>query len=301
MNQSKQARFCLAFTLVELLVVIAIIGILVALLLPAVQSAREASRRASCTNKLKQLALAVHNYHDVNLKMPTSIGWQTTTPPQHHGWIVGILPFIEREDLNSQFAQYHYIVRDNNLRAARQTIVQALICPSDGTGFNKELSSLQAQWDNEPVALTNYKGVIGDPNMGGGGVGTADLHNVSPNNGLFWRMNYQHPVNFAQITDGLSNTLMIGEDVPKYNYHSAWFYSNGDYCSCHRPLNFFAKPAPTNNSTWPRDMSFRSQHPGAVQFAIADGSVQIVRDNVDFSHFRALCTRAGGETIALPQ
>ena len=120
---------------------------------------------------------------------------------------------------------------------------------------------------------------------------------MSPNNGLFWRMSYQHPVNFRDILDGLSNTLMIGEDVPKYNYHSAWFFSNGDYCSCHRPLNYLPKTAPTGPGSWPTDMSFRSLHPNLVQFAAADGSVKSLRDNVDFTQYRALCTRAGAETV----
>jgi prepilin-type N-terminal cleavage/methylation domain-containing protein len=290
------------FTLVELLVVIAIIGILVALLLPAVQSAREASRRASCTNNLKQLALAVHNYHDTFNYIPVSMSWNTATPPQHRGWIVAALPFFERTDLFDEFAQYAFEVRHANLERVRQTMLPILQCPSDGTGFNKQLSDKQAQWDNPPVfvAVTNYKGVIGDPNMGDGGVGSTDTHGGSPNNGLFWRMSFMHPVNFGQITDGLSNTLMIGEDVPKFNYHSAWFFSNGDYCSCHRPLNFFAKPAPTSFGTWPRDMGFRSQHANVVQFALADGSVHALRDNIDHTQYRALCTRAGGEQVPLP-
>jgi hypothetical protein len=292
-----------------LLVVIAIIGILVALLLPAVQSAREASRRAACTNKLKQLALAVHNYHDSYRWMPISVGYDggdenPYNVHQRRGWIVGILPYIERDDLNQIFADVNYRIYDNNCRVARETIVSALICPSDGTGHNKQTNEFQAQWGGTKVALTNYKGVIGDPNMGGGGVGSSDEHNNSPNNGLFWRRNYRHPVNFAQITDGLSNTLMIGEDVPWFNFHSTWFYSNGDYCSCHRPLNFFAKPPPPNDAhgpeTWPRDMGFRSQHPGVVQFAYADASVHVLRSNIDHTNYRALCTRALGETVTVP-
>lgn len=301
MNRPLPKPLRLAFTLVELLVVIAIIGILVALLLPAVQSAREASRRASCTNNLKQLALAIHNYHDVYQFIPCSMNWGTATPPQHRGWIVATLPFFERTDVYDQFAQYNFEVANPNLAKMRALVLNNLMCPSDGTGHNRVPNNWQAQQHNSLSGLTNYKGVIGDPNMGGGGVGSADNHNGPMNNGLFWRQSWQNPVNFRDILDGLSSTLMIGEDVPKWNYHSAWFFSNGDYCSCHRPINFFAKPAPPNNATgqnfWPRDMGFRSQHPGVCQFAAADGSIHALRENIDHTQYRALCTRAGGETV----
>jgi hypothetical protein len=181
-------------------------------------------------------------------------------------------------------------------------MLSALRCPSDGTGHNMKLNKNQAQFIGTEVALTNYKGVIGDPNMGGGGYGSADTHGEDQNNGMFWRRSWKNPIHVRDVLDGTSNTFMIGEDVPKFNYHSAWFFSNGDYCSCHRPLNFFAKPPPPDDATghhhWPRDMGFRSQHPGISQFALVDGSVRGVRQNIDRDQYRAFCTRAGGESIA---
>ena len=96
------------------------------------------------------------------------------------------------------------------------------------------------------MAVTNYKGVIGDTRMGGGSSihqGTEpDCHNTIGCSGLFYRNDYQEPVAFRKVTDGTSQTLMLGEDLPRHNYHSAAFYSNGDYASCSAPLNF--KPEP---------------------------------------------------------
>jgi prepilin-type processing-associated H-X9-DG protein len=92
---------------------------------------------------------------------------------------------------------------------------------------------------------------------------------------------------------------MIGEDVPFYNYHSAWLYANGDYCSCHAPLNYF--PHPPQPAYWPNAMGFRSYHPTGANFCVADGSVRIVRQGLNHRTYRALCTRHGGETVSLAE
>ena len=97
----------------------------------------------------------------------------------------------------------------------------------------------------------------------------------------------------ALITDGTSNTFMLGEDVVKYNNHSTAFYSNGDYASCHGPPNFMPKPPDADN--WPNAITFRSMHPAGLQFAFADGSVRFVRNEVDTAVWQALATRAGEE------
>ncbi|MEM9657696.1 MAG: DUF1559 domain-containing protein, partial [Planctomycetota bacterium] len=104
----------------------------------------------------------------------------------------------------------------------------------------------------------------------------------------------QEPISFRQIADGLSNTYMVGEDVPGHNYHSAAFYSNGDYASCHAPLNF--KPEPPIPVQWPDVMSFRSEHVGGAHFAMADASVQFVGEDIDYCLYRAASTKAGGES-----
>jgi prepilin-type N-terminal cleavage/methylation domain-containing protein len=285
------------FTLVELLVVIAIIGILVALLLPAVQMAREAARRSQCSNNLKQLGIAIHQYHDVHGRVPCNMDWGG---PQRVSWLTMILANLEQPSLQDILVENSFRLPDPACQPVREAILPVLTCPTDGTGRNIALSTAQYQWIGTPMALSNYKGVIGDPNMGNGwpGMGSADLHATSPNNGMFWRNSWQNPVKFSQITDGLSNTLMIGEDIPAHNNHSAWTYSNGSYCSCHAPLNYFPNPPTPDN--WPTVMGFRSLHPGIVQFVAADGSVHALSDALDHDVYRGLCTRAGGEAVKIP-
>jgi prepilin-type N-terminal cleavage/methylation domain-containing protein len=303
----------MGFTLVELLVVIAIIGVLVALLLPAVQAARESARRSSCTNNLKQLGLAVHNYHDVYSSIPTSISpWSEGPKPAANlngkGWILSVLPYLEQQALFDQFVPGFTGnmfsgagIQNPVCLPAMKTTLKALRCPSDGK--SKLTATDQYQWAPIEVAVTSYKGVIGDTRMGSSAVhvnGTLpDTHNTVGNNGIFYRNNYQDYMNLAVITDGTSNTLMIGEDVPAYNNHSTAYYSNGDYCSCHGVLNYFPKPPDPNN--WPNAMTFRSLHPGGVQFCLADGSVRFLPQTIDHNNvFRAMCRKAGGEVVSLP-
>ncbi len=274
------------FTLVELLVVIAIIGILVALLLPAIQAAREAARRAECSNKLKQLGLAVHQYVGANRVVPCSFDWSGPCG----GWIIRTLPFFEEDALYQSFRGVSFNIRDPNALPLIQTPVPALWCPSDDSA--RTLTINQFQWEGTPVARTNYKGCIGDPRMGGGGVsGSDDRHPISPNNGFFWRYSFQNPVSWKQVPDGLNNTFMLGEDVPEYNYHSMWAYCNGDYASCHQVLNFL--PNPANPADWPNAISFRSRHPGGANFCFADGSMHFISDDIYFMLYRALATRDG--------
>jgi prepilin-type N-terminal cleavage/methylation domain-containing protein len=305
------------FTLVELLVVIAIIGILIAMLLPAVQAAREAGRRTQCKNNLRQLALAAHTYHDANGHLPTSISpWSGETTPGStpwftgKGWILTIMPQMEQTGLWSQakpFAETgHFFsnqgVRDPNpvMRGIAKTILPFLQCPSDG--LSKRISTTEFQWEGIEVAVTNYKGVIGDTRMGGAGSafpGTEpDTHNRPNCNGVFFRNSFANKIVMGRITDGTAHTFMIGEDIPFHNYHSAWLYANGDYCSCHAPPNYF--PRPPNPGYWPNAMGFRSHHPTGLQFSMADASVQFVKATINHNLYRALCTRHGGEAATLP-
>ncbi len=301
------------FTLVELLVVIAIIGVLVALLLPAVQSARDAARRIQCANNLKQLALGVVLYQEQHKMFPISISpWSEGGNPIQErngkGWIPSILPHIEQQamfdqwDFTGDFFSGGGIKSEVN-RPLLLTQLSIIVCPTDASSRDRELWSVQYQMTDTEVALTNYKGVIGDTQMGSGGSsfrGTLpDCHNTTPCNGTFWRNNYQNPVFLADFVDGTSQTFIIGEDVPEHNYHSAWAYSNGDYSSCHVPLNFM--PNPPNPAFWPNAISFRSQHPGGGHFALADGSVHYINEGVEHSIYRALGTRDRGLSDQTPE
>ncbi|HYM99856.1 MAG TPA: DUF1559 domain-containing protein, partial [Aestuariivirgaceae bacterium] len=195
-----------AFTLVELLVVIAIIGVLVAMLLPAVQAAREAARRSSCSNNLKQIGLALHNYHDTFKALPRAVTWGggPTTPqlPYHHTWITNILPFIEQKPLYDSinhnapaWGQPHVSLQINNL-----------ICPSDG-----EFTAAQAH----NLAITNYAASEGYHWWPEAIIGAwppwdalGFTNPYGDYNGLF-AVNKNRT--FANFKDGTSQTIMVGE------------------------------------------------------------------------------------------
>lgn len=201
-----------AFTLVELLVVIAIIGILIALLLPAVQAAREAARRSQCTNNLKQLALACHNYADTNKVFPprqtgTGIYWGTSPPANTQrmsGW-VSLLPFYEQQALYDQISAPLTVGATSypawGLSPASHTpayplwLVQinALLCPSDGAIANKPANA---------QGYNNYRFCVGD------NINRTWARDRPDNRGIFGK---DSKVSFGSITDGTSNTIMLSE------------------------------------------------------------------------------------------
>jgi prepilin-type N-terminal cleavage/methylation domain-containing protein/prepilin-type processing-associated H-X9-DG protein len=301
------------FTLVELLVVIAIIAILVGLLLPAVQSAREAARRLQCSNRQRQLGLATLTYNTANQVIPISLdgsgstrhGPSPSTYENGHGWILAVLPFIEQQALFDVFANNGGFdgnmhagqgIKSAACRSAVQTPLAGLQCPSDGQA--SKLETQQWQWNNIEVAVTSFKGVMGDSRMGststfGGTPYCNDGHEEC--NGLFWRNSYQYPNRYNNMRDGTTNTFMIGEDLAEYNRHSMWAYSNGDTSSTYAPLNY--NPNPPDPGTWWEMRGFRSLHPGGATFCMADGSVHFINESIALDLYRALSTRNGGEIV----
>lgn len=295
------------FTLVELLVVIAIIGILIALLLPAVQSAREAARRKQCANHLKQFGLAIHNHSAARKTLPISQGW-AGEGRAGSGWILAVLPFMEQQTLYDQFKPYlkgimwngsiEGSILDTRCRIALKTPLPDLRCPSDQdsplTAKTEYQIGMLAPYE---VAVTSYKGVAG----------TGIICRTTPNcDGLLWPDTYSRPIKYSMITDGTSKTLMIGEDMPSQNYHSAAYYGNGDYCSTVSfnlevagqltPL-FNAIYLPPKPDQWGDVMTFRSSHPGGIQFCMADGSVQFLNDSISSNVYKSLATRAKAESV----
>lgn len=314
-----------AFTLVELLVVIAIIGILVGLLLPAVQAAREAARRTQCQNNLKNLVLAVHNFHDIRKHLPYSINPFDQTPKRYatytgKGWIVDLLPQLEQPalydlmrpgfenpgDASNDFSQDGDTggMRRASIRPAIATRLPVLECPSDPSTALRTTE----MWYFEGIetAITSYKGVLGDhivwPSNTIHRQGTLpDCHNNPRGcNGVFWRFAFVKPISFRKVTDGLSNTLFIGEDVASQDFHAAAYFADGDWASCNVPLNFFLPQLPEEEikQQWFNTRGFKSLHPGGAHFALGDASVTFLNDSIDHETYRALSTRNGGEVVS---
>jgi len=309
MNRRTSIR-CRALTLVELLVAISIVSILMALTTMSVQVAREAARRAACQSNLRQLGLSVTAYHDVNKKLPVSEspfleGPQPSSSRDGHGWILTTLPYLEQGNLHRKFEPYlqgNFLsgsgLKHPDLLDSMATRLEILSCPSDGSPSH---STNQWQWEGISVALTSYKGVIGDTQLGG----LLSIHSgrmpdcltLGNCTGIFFRLTYQMPVRLAHVRDGTSNTFAIGEDVVERNCHSTAFYANGDFASTHAPLNFFLPPERCRD--WWDVMSFRSNHPGGANFCMVDGHVRFVSESIDLGMYQALSTKAKGESVSV--
>jgi len=297
----------LAFTLIELLVVIAIIAILIGLLLPAVQKVREAAARMSCGNNLKQLALATHSYHDANNRFPYNgddirqSGCCYSTGYTQWSWLARMLPYIEQDNRYNQLGIAQNNPISNCLSLLGAPVIKGFRCPSDDT--NDIVTNVANLPGGTPVIATSYKGVSGsnwawgswnynDPVYGNNGLDNG--------NGMFWRSDYKRPLRMTHISDGTSNTLMIGEDIGKMNIHNGWAYSNAATGTAAIPLNnamLAGQPGFNNPGDWPNVYSFRSRHPNGGNFAMADGSVRMIQASIDLNTYRFLSTYSGGEAV----
>jgi prepilin-type N-terminal cleavage/methylation domain-containing protein/prepilin-type processing-associated H-X9-DG protein len=252
------------FTLIELLVVIAIIGILIALLLPAVQAAREAARRTQCTNHLKQIGLALHNYHDVVKTFPP--GWVLGNGSPGWGWNVMLFPYLENRPLYDTLrptGRRLVAVRNHPTDyVLLQTKISILRCPSD---VSPELAMKTFQRPNPPdplpLATTNYAGNRGFFNM---------TTNNDWNNGVLYAGSR---VSFTDILDGTSNTFAVGEKAqPQDATTWAGMATNGN--GNHITAGIRGKLNTANANR------FGSLHPGGANFAMCDGSVRFIAETI---------------------
>ena len=292
------------FTLIELLVVIAIFAVLIGLLLPAVQKVRAAAARVQCSNNLKQLAIAVQIYHDTNNAFPVSAGPGynfNSTSPNCWSWLVRILPFVEQQNLFQQLGFPTNTIVGAGFWVALP--VNTFQCPADGTTDVPRTN--EQNITGIAVGQTNYKGVCGDNWAWGNWANTIQMSGNSGldnGNGIFFRTDYKRPLTMVSITDGTSNTFMIGEDVPQYNIHCDWPFFNHATGTCAIPLNYGIPPQtdPKGARDWHNVYSFRSRHTNGANFAYADGSVQFISQSIDMQVYMATATYQGGEPVQHP-
>ena len=329
----------LGFTLVELLVVIAIIGVMVGLLLPAVQAAREAARRSSCSNNLKQIGLGLHNYESAYNKLPINgqngaVSYADPGPANARSvsWMVGILTFCEQpalyEAIDFNFestndprngASFNSAPNPSNAFVARSPVA-TYRCPSDGLSSERRPNRANRTADKE-FALNNYKGVAGS-NWAWGNfpvtTGTLartrwtspDPNGLDRGNGMLCRSpDYSSQTTFKHVTDGLSNVFMVGEALPAFSTHTWWYWFNGSIATCAVPLNVQAQCQNTGNrlvdllaceNDWPNNYSFKSLHTGGGQFTMGDASVKFISDSIDLTLYRQLGCTLDGTTVEVP-
>jgi prepilin-type N-terminal cleavage/methylation domain-containing protein/prepilin-type processing-associated H-X9-DG protein len=304
------------FTLIELLVVIAIIGILIALLLPAVQKVRESANRMSCQNNLKQLGLAVHNYHDAYGQLPPArVGRDA-----YATWPILILPYIEGQNLFTEWKISEIYQQQSDV--ARLTTLKIFFCPSRRAPMTSppEENGVDGQDGNGHLesACGDYACCDGDGKdrntMSADGAMISPLvlnPNVGDNNPYPKPiLSFHSRTSFASITDGLSNTFLIGEkhvrhgELGKASDGDEAYYSGYSYSSAQRSAGWYIdgngnrqnKPLMKPDDA-ASTIRFGSWHPGVCNFVFCDGSVHSIPVSIDIDTLRLLAVRNDGEPI----
>ena len=334
--KNSKPRKKTGFTLVELLVVIAIIGILVALLLPAVQAAREAARKMSCGNNLKQLGIAMHNYHETYKRLPPPGLFHWTKQSRNgHTWynssrgsqLVKLLPFMEEDPIfkklnqnkagTSRPVRFEEEIFGPEGKWIRSEIIDSYLCPSAAvdpyiTGSNpltdRAISccapSIGSQQMNSRGGWCNdYPGNV----FGTGPPGHGNDARASQLSGVFARGHWG--AKFRDITDGTSQVIAMGEIIPsKASHHrNGWFHYNSLWTATTAPINYpivglwergYAGPKNCNHwQNYQTALGFKSKHKGGAQFVFADGSVHLLSETIDYLTYQRLGCRRDGDPV----
>jgi len=297
-RKSKIQNPNFAFTLVELLVVIAIIGILIALLLPAVQAAREAARRMQCTNNMKQVGLALHLYHDTHKVFPYGSPLSRYCPllgfggQPYWGWSAMILPFMEQGSTTDAIDWRYGYNAPANAEVIRRPMATYL-CPSapKAEALVSCCILLIPTYGVEHAAQSTYAGIA---------THTSANPRTTEGSGCLYR---NSAVSIARITDGTSQTVMVGEVVTFRDDDPT--KDNSTYCpnrACEKgnmwaEHNLITTYYGINSQTGSNRRGVESKHPGGANFLFADGHVAFLSEATDQDTLAKLTTRAGGEVI----
>jgi len=312
------------FTLIELLVVIAIIAILVALLLPAVQQAREAARRSSCKNNLKQIGLALHNYHDTFNTLPPGGFWHVGPDPSStnmntafgtvsHSYLVTLLPYVESGALYDLFNPIQGWRGQPNRRAVI-TVPAVYQCPSSPLTHSDHADETLLDSGTTvigPMFAAHYVGNMGPVGTGytlqckvPGSSGSAPGCNSGNEVSAQGILGANTAVRFRDVTDGTSNTIMVGE-LSTNNYPTgeaaprAWSRGCATHsCGMSKNVKFGINIQGFISGNF-NNMSFSSMHQGGTQLLMVDGSVKFVSENIDMGVYLAIASRNGGEVATL--